>query len=97
MAAPTLIYSRPKGSYSGKDTARILLDFFVLNTTISKNGNKVRVTINNSEFFVTEWAPYVISGLPMGKTTIELALLDTEGKLLPGPFNSVKRTITLTE
>jgi hypothetical protein len=33
----------------------------------------------------------------MGKTTIELALLDTEGKLLPGPFNSVKRTITLTE
>jgi hypothetical protein len=97
MAAPTLIYSRPKGSYSGKDTARILLDFFVLNTTISKNGNQVRVTINNSEFIVTEWAPYIISGLPMGKTTLELALLDVENKLIPGPFNSVKRTITLTE
>lgn len=97
IAAPTLIYSRPKGSYSGKDTARILLDFFVLNTAISKNGNKVRVTINNSEFFVTEWAPYVISGLPMGKTTLELALLDAENKLIPGPFNTVKRTITLSE
>jgi hypothetical protein len=97
IAAPTLIYSRPKGSYSGKDTARILLDFFVLNTTISKKGNKVRVTINNSEFIVTEWTPYIISGLPIGKTTLELALLDAENKLIPGPFNSVKRTITLTE
>ena len=35
MEAPTIIYSRPKGKYSGKDAKRILLDFFVLNTTIS--------------------------------------------------------------
>lgn len=97
ITAPTLIYSRPKGSYSGKDTAEILLDFFILNTTISKKGNKVRVSVNDREFFITEWAPYVISGLPMGKTTIGLTLLDVENKLIPGPFNSVKRTITLTE
>jgi hypothetical protein len=97
MEAPTIIYSRPKGKYSGKDTKRILLDFFVLNTTISKNGNKVKVNINNQEFLVTDWMPYIISGLPLGKTTIELELVDAEDNLIPGPFNKVKRTITLTE
>ena len=97
ISAPTIIYSRPKGTYSGKDTKRILLDFFVLNTSISKNGNKVKVTINDSEFFVTEWAPYTILGLPLGKTTIGLELIDAEGNLIPGPFNKVTRTITLVE
>lgn len=97
IEAPTLIYSRPKGTYSGKDTKRILLDFFVLNTTISKSKNKIRAFINNQEFLISEWAPYAISGLPMGKTTIILELIDPEGNLIPGPFNKVKRTITLKE
>ena len=95
--APTLIYSRPKGTYAGKDTEQILLDFFVLNTTISENGNKVIVSINDQEFTVTQWAPYLIKGLPIGTTTIELKLTDAAGALIPGPFNEVKRTITLTE
>jgi len=97
MEAATLIYSRPKGSYSGKDTQQILLDFFVLNTSISEEGNKVRVNINGEEFLVTEWVPYIIKGLPIGQTTIELTLIDAQGNLIPGPFNKVKRTITLTE
>ena len=97
MTAPTLIYSRPKGSYSGKDTEHLLLDFFVLNTTLSENGNKVRATINSEEFMITQWAPYIIKGLPMGEVTIQLELLDEEGNLIPGPFNKVKRTVMLTE
>ena len=97
VEAPTLIYSRPKGQYSGKDTEHILLDFFVLNTTISKNGNKIKATINNQEFIITEWVPYTISGLPIGETTIDLELIDSEGNMIPGPFNKVKRTITLKE
>ena len=96
MDAPTLIYSRPKGTYSGKDTENLLLDFFVLNTMLSEEGNKVRATINGEEFMISEWAPYVIKGLPMGEVTIKLELIDTEGNLIEGPFNEVTRTVTLT-
>lgn len=97
MEAPTLIYSRPKGEYSGKDTANLLLDFFVLNTTLSEEGNKVRATINGEEFMITEWAPQVIKGLPLGEVTIKLELLDAEGNLIPGIFNEVTRTVMLKE
>ena len=97
MSTPTLIYSRPKGQYSGKDTENLLLDFFVLNTTLSENGNNVRATINGEEFIITQWAPHIIKGLPMGEVTIELELLNAEGDLIPGPFNKVSRTVTLAE
>lgn len=97
LKAPTLIYSRPKGEYSGKDTENLLLDFFVLNTALSENGDKVKATINGEEFMITEWAPHSISGLPMGEVTIQLELVDAEGKLVPGPFNKVTRTVTLKE
>ncbi len=95
MDAPTLIYSRPKGEYSGKDTENLMLDFFVLNTTLSEDGNKVRATINGEEFMITEWAPYVIKGLPMGEVSIQLELLDSTGNLIEGPFNKVQRTVML--
>ena len=97
MEAPTLIYSRPKGTYSGKDTASVLLDFFVLNTELAADGNKVKATINGEEFMITEWAPHVMTGLPMGEVTIQLELIDAEGKPIPGPFNKVTRSVTLTE
>lgn len=94
---PTLIYSRPKGEYSGKDTESVLLDFFVLNTTLSKDGNKVRATINDKTFLITEWVPHVIKGLPMGNNSITLELIDGENNLISGPFNKVTRTVSLKE
>lgn len=97
ILAPTLIYSRPKGTYSGEDTKNILLDFFVLNTELSEDGDKVKAVINGEEFLLTEWAPYVITGLPMGEVTIELSLIDAQGELVYGLYNEVSRTVTLTE
>ena len=95
MDAPTLIYSRPKGTYVGKDAEQILLDFFVLNTELSAEGNKVIATINGEEFTISAWEPHVISGLPMGDVTINLKLVDAEGNVIPGPFNTVERTVQL--
>lgn len=94
---PTLIYSRPKGEYSGKDTDNLMLDFFVLNTTLSETGNKVKATINGTEFMITEWAPYVIKGLPKGEVSIKLELIDADGNGIEGPFNTVERTVMLKE
>ena len=94
---PTMIYSRPKGEYTGADTENLLLDFFLLNTTLAEDGNKVRATINGQEFMITEWAPYIIKGLPKGEATIKLELLDADGNLIPGGFNEVTRTVTLKD
>lgn len=94
---PTLIYSRPKGTYKGSDTENILLDFFVFNTELSEDGNKVRAVINGNEFMLAEWAPYVITGLPLGEVRVELSLIDAQGAPIPGPFNQVTRTVMLEE
>lgn len=95
LTAPHMFYSRPKGIYSGKDTEKLLLDFFLVNTEISETGNNVKASINGEEFTITEWAPYVIEGLDKGQVEIRLQLLDAEGNLIQGPFNDVTRKVTL--
>lgn len=95
LAAPHMFYSRPKGTYVGGDTEQLMLDFFLVNTTLSEDGNRVRATINGTSFLLVEWVPYVIEGLPKGEVEIRLELLDNEGNLVPGPFNDVTRTVML--
>lgn len=97
LSDPHMFYSRPKGTYSGKDAKKVLLDFYLLNTELSEEGNKVRATINGEEFMLDNWQPYFIEGAEMGEMKIKLELLDADGKLIPSPFNPVERTVTLEE
>ena len=90
-----LFYSRPKGTYKGKDTEKLLLDFYLINTTISPEGNKVKATINDTEFIINEWAPYYLQGLPKGEVKIKLELLNAKGELVDSPFNPSIRTVNL--
>jgi hypothetical protein len=92
-----LFYSRPKGEYVGNDTKKVMLDFYLVNTSLAPDGNKVRATINGTPFMIDHWLPQTIEGLPMGESTIKLELLDKDGKVIPGPFNTVERKITLKE
>jgi hypothetical protein len=93
---PTLFYSRPKDEYIGDDAKRIMLDFYLVNTSLDPDGNKVRATINGTEFLLDKWLPYQMEGLPSGENTIKLELVDSDGKLLPGAYNSVTRTFIVT-
>lgn len=95
FSAPHLFYSRPKGTYKGEDTKKLLLDFYLLNTKLSKDGNKVKATINGEEFMIDEWAPYYITGAPVGELTVSLELVDKDGNYIDGPFNKVTRKVTL--
>ena len=90
-----LFYSRPKGTYTGQDTKKLLLDFYLINTSISKEGNKVRATINDEEFLIDDWAPYYIEGLPKGQIKIKLELINSSGELIESPFNPSTRTVIL--
>lgn len=95
LTVPHMFYSRPKGEYKGLDTERVILDFYLVNTDLSSEGNKVRATINGEQFLIDKWAPYFMEGLPMGESTIKLELVDHTGNIIDGPFNSVERTISL--
>lgn len=93
---PSLFYSRPKGEYKGADTDRILLDFYVWNTDL-KDGNKVKATVNGTDFMLDNWGPYEIVGAPKGEMTVDLTLVDKDGNALTGDNVSISRKVTLSE
>lgn len=96
IAEPMLFYSRPKGTYTGDDTKKLLLDFFIVNTELSEDGNQVKVTVNGEEVAtVSEWKPYFLEGLPMGTNKVTLELVDAEGNTVEAPHNPVTREFDL--
>jgi hypothetical protein len=82
MKQPHLFYHLPQTK-----TNEAILDFYLVNTAISKNGSKVKVIINKTEFILNKWAAYKISGALNFDNTIRMQLLDKDGNLIDGPFN----------
>lgn len=93
---PSLFYSRPKGDYKGDDAKVLLLDFFVANTTLAADGNKVHVVINGQEFTLDQWTPYEILNLAPGETSIKLTLVDNAGNPIAGDNVSIESKINLS-
>ncbi len=97
--APMLVYSRPKGTMTGRDCDHLLLDFYLVNVAAADMGAagvRVRPTIDGRAYDpLTVWQPYFIDNLPDGEHTVVLELLGRDGSVVPGPFNRAERTITL--
>ncbi len=95
ISDPMLFYSRPKGTYVGKEnTDKVMLDFYPVNANVGTT-QKIIASINGEEHEITKWQPYYITGLPMGENTIELSLVTIDGKKVDTPLNPVSRTFTL--
>lgn len=103
LAAPTtpqLFYSRPKGDYLGKDTANVLLDWYLTNTTLGTD-NTIKADVKNettgatASFTLNEWKPKFIQGLGTGKCSVTLTLMDKAGQPLTGLNTTVTRNFTL--
>lgn len=97
LAAPTtpmIFYSRPKGSYEGKDLQNLLLDFYLVNTKLD-DGHKVKATVNGQSFDIDKWQPYFIKGTKPGDLTVKVELQDKDGKTLSGENTTVERKVTL--
>ncbi|MCI0382117.1 MAG: hypothetical protein L0207_03580 [Chlamydiae bacterium] len=93
---PLLTYNEPQGTYSYSDTQPLLLDFYLTNARLSKDGYKVRLIIDKkTQRILTSWQPYYIYGLSKGSHTVKLELLDSKNKIVPGPFNSVEKKVVL--
>ena len=102
---PTIIYSRPKGTYSGAGAERIMLDFYLHNVSLSADGYKARYTVQAADaaadaeplasITLTEWTPAFITGLESGNYIFRLELVDADGNVVPGTFNTTEREITV--
>jgi hypothetical protein len=99
---PMLFYSRPKGDYMGKDTANILLDFYVWNCTLAPGGYKVKAEISNEtrpgqqlSATIDKWESHFIQNLGTGKCKATLTLIDKDGKPVDGPETSATRSFNL--
>jgi len=97
---PMLFYSRPKGDYVGKDTANLLLDFYVWNATLGSD-YKVKAEIANEsngqkkEELISTWQPMFIQNLGTGKAHVTLTLVDKDGKTVNSPMAQVTRNFQL--
>lgn len=100
--APTIVYSRPKGTYSGAGAERIMLDFYLYNVKLSEDGYSARYEIREkgsdeviASTTLTEWVPSFVEGLSAGTYIFQLELLDADGNVVPGPLNTTKREVVV--
>lgn len=93
VAEPMLFYSRPKGTYVGDDTKKVMLDFYLHNVDMSKH--MIKAEINGEIHMIDAWQPYYLEGLPMGENKITLTLQDKKGNVVNTPLNPVTRVFTL--
>lgn len=95
LSAPYLTYNEPTGEYPTADQP-ILLDFYISNCQLSKDGYKVRLTIDAEiQRVLTEWIPYYIYGLEKGTHTVHLELLDKNNQRVPGFFNDIQQSFQI--
>ncbi len=96
LSQPYLTYNEPQGEYTYRKGQPILLDFYVTHCQLSRDGYKVRLTIDKEDDrILSSWQPYYIYGLSKGVHSIRLELMNPDNKPVPGPFNNIQRTIVL--
>ncbi len=98
---PMVFYSRPKGDYLGKDTENLLFDYYVWNSNLSADGYKVKAMIKGMDvdttFVMSDWKAQFLKGMPMGKSSITLTLVDKDGNKVAGPETEVTREFNLSK
>lgn len=98
---PLLTFSRPKGDYKGVEAEAIMIDFWLANAKLIGDGGDHRVfySVNGGVPRIKEnWTPLWISGLGIGKHTVELWLTDRNGNEVDnGGYNRTKREFTVSQ
>ncbi|APS00015.1 hypothetical protein [Pajaroellobacter abortibovis] len=103
---PSLIFSRPKGTYEGTMANHVLVDFQLHpgtpETTLSENGNQVKIQVTGpgidgmlSAQVKKFGPPFYLDNLRDGTYSIEMNLIGSDGKTIEGNWNSTKREIMI--
>jgi hypothetical protein len=88
----------------GKDTANVLLDYYVWNAGLASDGFKVNATIltekgdmsDSTKFTFDKWESKFINNLPLGNNKVILTLINKDGVPVEGPCTNAERDFTLT-
>jgi hypothetical protein len=97
FSKPFLTYNEPSDYYRHVESKPVLLDFYISNCELTPDGYKVRLTVDGKMHrTLTSWQPYYIYGLKRGKHTIRLELIDRSNKVVPGSFNTIEQSITIS-
>ena len=103
VAKPTLIYSRPKGEYKGDMANHVLIDFQLANAVLAPGKNRVHISVTgpgiegDKSVDVTQFGiPYYLDNLQTGSYSVRLELLGADGVAIPGTWNSVTRTFSVS-
>ncbi|MEM9806050.1 MAG: hypothetical protein AAF959_12280 [Cyanobacteria bacterium P01_D01_bin.56] len=97
-AQPLLTYGSPIGTYGAEP---VLLDFYLTDAPLHQvaaenpaiDDWRVRYTIKGESLTLDTWESIYIEGLKPGRNWVQLTLVDTEGKPIPGVFNNTVRLI----
>jgi hypothetical protein len=96
LRKPFITYNEPQGNFSYDPERPILLDFWMANARLSRDGYKVRASVDGVvQQMITSWLPYYIYGLGRGNHSIRLELLDPQNKKVPGDLNDVEKVISI--
>jgi hypothetical protein len=98
----SIIYSRPKGTYSGDAADRILLDFYLHNVELGSYNATYTVTTAEKGTEIaskklTKWQPAYLTGLPSGTYDVTLELRNPDDEVESGPFNKTTREIVVKQ
>jgi len=96
----SVVYSRPKGTYTGEDAERILLDFYLHNVELGSYNARYTVTTAEKGTEIaskklTKWRPAYLTGLPSGTYEVTLELRNPDDETESGPFNKTTREIVV--
>ncbi|MCS6902130.1 MAG: hypothetical protein NZX77_20490 [Polyangiaceae bacterium] len=93
---PLLVYSRPKGKNDGPPPPEgLLVDFYLVNAELGEGKFSVKATLKGpgveegKTVIIKSWKPWRIKNPRDGSYSLQLTLLDREGKPVPGPWNDV--------
>lgn len=97
LTAPYITYNEPQGEYKLEDPSDpVLLDFYLSNCTLSREGYRVEVTIDGEKMgYLYQWSPYLIYGLKKGTHNIRVVLVGPDDQIVPGDFNVNERNIVI--
>jgi hypothetical protein len=101
-AKPLLVYSRPKGEYKGDMANHVLVDFQLVNDKLATDKDHVHIAVSGPGIdgektadATTFGPPFYLDNLQDGSYSVKLELLGSDGKALPGPWNSSSRTFSV--
>jgi hypothetical protein len=102
VAKPMLIYSRPKGEYKGTTANHVLVDFQLANVTLGEGKDHVHIQVSGPGLDkdltadATQFGPpFFLENLRNGTYKLQVELQNDKNELIPGPWNSTTRTITI--